>query len=184
MRIISGSARGRRLLVPDGRDVRPTSDRVKGAIFNSLGSLGVGHPENVLDLFAGTGALGLEALSRGARSATLVESNRRHLQCLRQNVSACGFEDRASVEATTAEAFLKRDQRHWDLVLVDPPYDYDGWKTMLDQLSADIVVIESDRPIELPADWRYLKEKTYGTTVVGIAAAGTENRSPDLVENR
>ena len=103
MRIVAGAARGRRLVVPRGDDVRPTSDRVRESVFNALYSLG--DPVDgatVLDLFAGTGALGLEALSRGASHVTFVESNRDAVAALVANIDALGFAPQATVTRTDA----------------------------------------------------------------------------------
>ncbi len=97
MRIVAGSVRGRRLLAPPGRTTRPTSDRVREAVFNALGSMDALVDATVVDLFAGSGALGLEALSRGAARATFVESDRTAADVLRRNVAACGMEHRARV---------------------------------------------------------------------------------------
>jgi 16S rRNA (guanine966-N2)-methyltransferase len=123
VRVIAGSARGRTLKAPKGMDVRPTSDKVRGAIFNILGS----WPElsvegaRVLDLFAGTGALGIEALSRGAAHATFVERDRHALAALRANLEATGFD--ASSEVVERDAEKLADAGKFRLVFVDPPYD-------------------------------------------------------------
>jgi 16S rRNA (guanine966-N2)-methyltransferase len=124
MRIIAGTARGRRLLVPRGREVRPSSDRVREALFSSLGDAVRGA--RALDLFAGTGALALEALSRGASGAVLVESSRRVLEVLRRNVELAGFSDSARIVPGAAEAALRRLSsagERFELVFLDPPYD-------------------------------------------------------------
>jgi 16S rRNA (guanine966-N2)-methyltransferase len=123
MRIVAGAARGRRLVVPKGTDVRPTADRVKEALFSSLQSRLPGA--HVLDLFAGSGALGLEALSRGAAQVTLVERARPALEALRRNVAAVGL-DGAAVVAADAATALAGDLpgAPFDLVLLDPPYHH------------------------------------------------------------
>lgn len=128
MRIISGSARGRKLLAPGrrfGDTVRPTSDRAREAIFNILGARVVGA--RVLDLFAGTGALGLEALSRGAALAVFVDCRRSVTELIGRNVALCGFADRATVlqrDLAAGLAFLTPAQPagDFDLVFLDPPY--------------------------------------------------------------
>lgn len=125
MRIISGSARGRRLKAPKGLDVRPTSDKVRGAIFNIL----VADPEvaiegaSVLDLFAGTGALGLEALSRGAASAVFVDGSARSLDAVRENLALTGFAERGRMVRRDLERTAAAELGAFDLVFVDPPYD-------------------------------------------------------------
>ena len=122
MRIVAGAARGRRLVVPPGDAVRPTADRVREALFSSLGARVVGA--SVLDAFAGSGALGLEARSRGAAHVTLVEQDRRALDVLRRNVAAVAL-DGVDVVAGDVGRLL-RDRRlpgaPFDLVLLDPPY--------------------------------------------------------------
>ena len=124
MRIVAGQHRSRRLVTPPGKGVRPTSDRAREAIFASLGAAVI--DARVLDLFAGSGALGLEALSRGASSCHFVERNAEALEALRTNLETLGESERARVERGNAMTVLQRladagDQ--FELVLVDPPYD-------------------------------------------------------------
>ncbi|MDP9496697.1 MAG: 16S rRNA (guanine(966)-N(2))-methyltransferase RsmD [Actinomycetota bacterium] len=119
-RIVSGTAGGRRLQVPRGHRTRPTADRTREALFSSLQSLVELPGARVLDLYAGSGALGLEALSRGAAAATLVDSDERALAALRANVRALGLP--AEVVGLPVERFLSRDPQAYDLVLLDPPY--------------------------------------------------------------
>ena len=124
MRITGGSSARRQLKVPKGLAVRPTPDLVKQAVFNSLGPRIVGA--RVLELFAGTGALSLESLSRGAASATCIEKSQRHMEILRQNVVAAGFSP-ANLETRTQDVFTAISQlaatgAQFDLILADPPY--------------------------------------------------------------
>ena len=121
MRIVAGAAKGRRLTAPPGADVRPTADRVKEALFSSL--QGVVPGARVLDLYAGSGSLGLEALSRGASSVTFVERHGRTLEALRRNVAAVGLPG-ATVVPGDVHAVLAGGPpgAPFDLVLVDPPY--------------------------------------------------------------
>ncbi len=122
MRIIAGEHRSRRLVTPAGRDVRPTSDRAREAMFASMGSI-VGA--RALDLFAGSGALGLEALSRGAVSCLFVERDAAALDALQTNIAALGEEARATVERGDATAVLEQlaeTGAQFDLMLIDPPY--------------------------------------------------------------
>lgn len=122
-RIISGTAGGRRLRTPPGAGTRPTSDRVREAVFSSLVSRGAVAGRDVLDLYAGSGALGLEAASRGARRVTLVESDRRASRVISGNVETLGL-DAVRVVTATVAAFLARPaDTAYDLVLLDPPYD-------------------------------------------------------------
>jgi 16S rRNA (guanine966-N2)-methyltransferase len=122
MRVIAGSLGGRRLVAPPGRGTRPTSDRVREALFSILGDV---HGAEVLDLYAGTGALGIEALSRGASHATFVENARTALRSLRQNLEALDLGSRARVVTTPVERAFSAPSwpsEAFDLVLVDPPY--------------------------------------------------------------
>jgi 16S rRNA (guanine966-N2)-methyltransferase len=118
MRIIAGIAKGRRLLAPRGVGTRPMMDRAREGLFSSLGESVVGAA--VLDLYAGSGSLGLEALSRGARSAVFVERSRAALAALRANVTAVGLG--GEVVAGDVDAYLERAPGLFDLVFVDPPY--------------------------------------------------------------
>src|SRR5207247_7816272 len=106
MRVVAGSAKGRRLTAPPGRDVRPTSDRVREAVFSSLVSMDAVEGASVLDLFAGSGALGIEALSRGAATATFVDDDRVAVETVRANLAATGVGERASVVDEDALRFL------------------------------------------------------------------------------
>src|SRR6476659_4433754 len=127
MRVVAGTAKGRRLVAPAGRDTRPTGDRVRESIFNALHSLGAVDGATVLDLFAGSGALGVEALSRGARHCTFVEPAAPALAAIRQNVTTAGVARRATVEARTAESYLAAGPPAVDLDLCDPPYAFADW---------------------------------------------------------
>jgi 16S rRNA (guanine966-N2)-methyltransferase len=122
-RIVAGTVGGRGLEVPP-KGTRPTSERVREALFSRLEHLGVVDGARVLDLYAGSGALGIEAVSRGAAHATLVEHARVAADVCRRNVRALGLADRVAVVAERAERFAVRPAPEpWDLVLVDPPYD-------------------------------------------------------------
>lgn len=174
MRVVAGSARGRRLRAPGGDATRPTSDRVREAVFNALGSLGAVDGATVVDLFAGSGALGIEALSRGAASVVFVESDRRVCSVITENLDALGFADRATVVARPVDDALAGVVPPIDLVLADPPYAFDDWTALLDRLlsvvDADgVVVLESDRPLVVPESWEKVREKTYGGTVTTFA---------------
>ena len=116
MRVVAGEFKGRRLTAPRGRDLRPTSDRAREALFSMLGDVA---GLTVLDLYAGTGALGIEAVSRGALAATLVDVGP---EPARANVEALGLEDRIVIVAGDALGFLRGTDRAFDLILCDPPY--------------------------------------------------------------
>jgi 16S rRNA (guanine(966)-N(2))-methyltransferase RsmD len=121
MRIVAGAARGRPLVAPRGEATRPTSDKVRGAIFNVLGQFFDGGA--VLDLYAGSGAMALEALSRGATRATCVESDGRAVEALRRNAAACGLADHLEVREEPVERVLPRlPAGAYDLAFLDPPY--------------------------------------------------------------
>jgi 16S rRNA (guanine966-N2)-methyltransferase len=188
LRVVAGSARGRRLTTPAGHEVRPTSDRVREAVFNALGSLDAVVGARVVDLFAGSGALGIEALSRGADHAVFVDTSPRALEVVRENVAACGMEDRAQVVRADAVGHLRSTVEPVDLVLADPPYAFDGWPELLAQAAAvaprGLVVVESDRPVAAVAPASVLRERRYGGTVVTIISnAGSHPPdSPDREE--
>ncbi|HJU51695.1 MAG TPA: 16S rRNA (guanine(966)-N(2))-methyltransferase RsmD [Acidimicrobiia bacterium] len=120
MRVIAGSAKGRPLIGPDTRDTRPLTDRAKEGIFSALGTKVI--DAEVLDLYAGSGSIGIEALSRGARRATFVESGRKALVALRQNLATLGFADRALVSDRPVASFLASASGSFDLVFLDPPW--------------------------------------------------------------
>lgn len=176
MRVIAGTHGGRELAAPKGRATRPTSDRVREALFSILGDMG---DLRVLDLFAGSGALGIEALSRGAAQATLVDSARAANAAIRRNLEALGMD--AEVVAQPAARFLQgasRDGRQYDLVFLDPPYRHASTlgrelsSALMPILAADArVVAESDRRSPLGLELRLLDARRYGDTLIQIYAA-------------
>jgi 16S rRNA (guanine966-N2)-methyltransferase len=173
MRVVAGSARGRRLVAPTGDAVRPTGDRVREALFNSLGSMEVLAGAHALDLFAGSGALGIEALSRGAGHVTFVDVSGTALRAVRENLETCGFVDRASVVRGDALEWLRAAERseggvRLDLALLDPPYRFDRWDELLASLPARVAAVESDRPIDPQSPWEVLRSRRYGGTVVTL----------------
>ena len=153
--------------MPDGDKTRPTTDRVREATFNALFSLDAIDGATFCDLFAGSGALGLEALSRGAASAVFVERDRAALNALRTNVENLGFDKAATVVAADSMAWLRRAEAV-DVLLADPPYDFDRWDELFASANAPLVVAESGRPLSPPDGWEVLRERTYGSTVVAI----------------
>jgi 16S rRNA (guanine966-N2)-methyltransferase len=123
MRVISGSLRGRKLFAPKGQGLRPTSDQVKETLFNMIGPRIV--RASVLDLFAGTGNVGIEAVSRGAEQVVLVEKNPTYMRVLRRNLAACGIESACRVycgDANKIVSVLHKEQWCFDLIFLDPPY--------------------------------------------------------------
>jgi 16S rRNA (guanine966-N2)-methyltransferase len=174
MRVIGGEYRGRRLAAPVGDHVRPTSDRVREAIFSMLFSLGGVDGLQVVDLFAGTGALGIEALSRGAASVTFVERDLRSVEAIRANLAAVGTADAevqgdATVVRADVDAWAAGTVARYDLVLCDPPYGYAGWDTLVGRLPTDLAVLESSAAIDVPDGWEVLRSKHYGGTIVTVA---------------
>jgi len=168
MRVVAGTAKGRKLHAPTDGGVRPTSDRVREAMFDMLTSMGVVEGAAVVDLFAGTGALGVEALSRGASSAVLVDHDRTALDALNLNLVATGLYARATVVDADVPTWLTT-AGPFDLAFVDPPYAFAGWTELLDRLDAALVVAESDRQIDVGEGWKVLRSKHYGGTVVTMA---------------
>ena len=152
MRIIAGSHRGHRIAAPRGRETRPTSDRVRENAFNLIGPV---DDADVLDLFAGSGALGLEALSRGAASATFVESDRDACRTINANLDKLQL--RGTVLCADALRTVANERRAYDLVLCDPPYDYPHEKlapALARLVAADgLLVYETsgrEDPLEVP----------------------------------
>jgi len=179
MRVVAGLAGGRRLRAPAGRRVRPTSERVREALFNALGSLGAVEGATVLDLFAGTGALGIEALSRGAASAVFVDADLQAVRAVEDNLGATGLGDRARVVQADVFRFLAGSPlpsgddsdgaATFDIAFADPPYAFDDWARLLDALPATLVAIEARAHVELGPGWRPLRSRRYGDTVVTLA---------------
>jgi 16S rRNA (guanine966-N2)-methyltransferase len=180
VRIVGGEARGRTLRAVPGSRTRPTADRVRQSLFDALGQRMDGLA--VLDLYAGTGALGLEALSRGASRATLVESDARACGVIFHNLAALGYQDRCRVlhgELPAALARLRGDQ--YDLVFSDPPYALRAAASTLEALRtggllapAARVVLEMDRREPAPAaaaPLRLSDERRYGDTRVLVFSA-------------
>lgn len=182
MRVVSGDLGGRKLVTPDGSDTRPTSDRVREAMFNSLFSLDAIEGARVLDAFAGSGALGIEALSRGALHATFVETGRDALAALRENLEMLQLGAQGRVVPGDALVHLERtavEERHYDLVLLDPPYGFDQWGELLAAVPVGArVVIESDREVVVPDWWEVHRRKRYGGTVVTLATASAQGETP------
>lgn len=167
MRVITGSAGGRKLKTPENYDIRPTSDTVKESLFNILQFEIEGR--KVLDLFAGTGQLGIEALSRGAESCTFVDTSKKALDIVGKNLETCALKGKLVNE--DARLFLKRGGKY-DIVFLDPPYASGLYDEILDSIaSADIlsqggcIVAESPRELSLPElsePYKKLKEYRYG----------------------
>ena len=164
MRVVAGELGGRRLVAPDGTSTRPTTDRVREAIFNSLGSAGLLDGALVADLFAGSGAIGIEALSRGAERCVFVERDRHALRALDENLDTLELRDRSKV--MSSDAVSSAPTIDADIVFADPPYDFDDWHTLLGRLDVPLVVAESGVEIPAPTGWTVTRTKKYGRTRV------------------
>jgi 16S rRNA (guanine966-N2)-methyltransferase len=170
VRVVAGAFKGRRLRAPAGHATRPTADRVREAVFSILGEV---EGLRVLDLFAGSGALGIEAASRGAGAVTFVESDGRAVAAIRANLARVGLD--AEVSRRDALSFLSGGPGLFDLIFVDPPYSSARRLAapLAERLPAAMsegarIVTESDRrqPLELPLP--VLRERTYGDTRIAV----------------
>lgn len=207
MRVIAGSARGRPLWAPSRGDTRPTSDLIKGVIFSMLEAEALkrgfeqeeGDEERdgrfaaavawprVLELYAGSGALGIEALSRGAAHADLVEASADARRAITGNLQRTGLSERATVHRLSSENAVSTFQGPYDLILLDPPYETEGVRVVVEQLAAGrllersgIVVWEHRRSTEVPDEipgsdgevaLRLLRTRTHGAASVSLYAS-------------
>ncbi len=192
MRIIGGSARGRRLLSPPNLRIRPTADRVKESLFNILTVL-LGGIEGlrVLDIFAGTGNLGLEALSRGAAQATFIDNHKGSVALIAKNLQTLGFNDKSHVlekEALAGLRSLEKKEAPFDLVFIDPPYRQGLAERVLDYLAASelldedsLVVAEASSRETLPTVFGTLREfdrRVYGDTMLLFYRRASGEQTP------
>ena len=179
MRIIGGSFRGRRLSEVGKGDaaahLRPTADRVRESLFNILGSRIDLQDARVLDMFAGTGALGLEALSRGAEQACFVESGRASLKLLNNNIRLCGVEGRVQVLSRDVRRVGDNPQAPYDLIFLDPPYGKSMGEAALATalqggwIAQDALIVwEENKPVIAPQGLKLLDERRYGDTVIRL----------------
>jgi 16S rRNA (guanine966-N2)-methyltransferase len=179
LRIIGGELRGRKISFPDAKDLRPTPDRVRETLFNWL-QMQI-HGARCLDLFAGSGALGLEALSRGAAEVVFVERDGRVAQKLRENLALLG-QDRARCVQASAEQFLRGEAESFDIVFLDPPFKDDVLAGLCASLEAGGWLGEEfrlymERPQhlampELPAGWQVLRETKAGESLACLIGRG------------
>jgi len=170
LRIIGGEWRGRKLHFPDAPNLRPTPDRVRETVFNWLAPMI--HGARCLDLFAGSGALGLEALSRGATFITFIDSHKKATQALHEHLDLLNTNDKAEVLQIDSVKFLKNESVQYDLVFLDPPYHLDFMQKVVPLLEGNnwlsdnamlYLEIEKRQSLpELPENWQLLKEKTAG----------------------
>lgn len=183
--MIAGTARGRRLRVPPGDAVRPTADRVKEAVFSALDARGLVDGAAVLDLWAGTGSLAIEALSRGAKRAVIVEHDPAVARLAAENVAVCGFTDVGRVESrdvVTATTAPPPPEAPFDLVVADPPYEVEAIEieTVVAALGAPgwladgatmVVERRARREPFRPEGWRVSWERSFGDTLVAFLEA-------------
>lgn len=169
LRIIAGSARGRKLISPEGKHVRPTLDRVRESVFNMLTAYLA--EASVLDLFAGSGALGIEALSRGAAHAVFVDQSKASLEVVKQNLTLTHFEPSAEVIYSDFSAYLRQCSTQFDLIFLDPPYAAGFLESALDiihqrKLLAEngLIVCELDSTDEIvcPEAYELYRNRKYG----------------------
>ncbi|MBQ6401195.1 MAG: 16S rRNA (guanine(966)-N(2))-methyltransferase RsmD [Firmicutes bacterium] len=178
MRIIAGEYRGRRLAAPEGRDIRPTTDKTREALFSILMNEVPGA--RVLDVFAGTGALGIEALSRGASGCTFVDQSRMAIRLIKENLSACGETalERSRVLAGDFRRVLASLEGPFDIILMDPPYRQGLWEDAFEIIAQNdllapggTLVCEHRKEEELPdeiAGFTREKERRYGISKLSI----------------
>ena len=177
MRVITGTAKGNKLKSLKGMETRPTLDRVKEALFNIIGSRII--DTEFLDLFAGTGAIGIEAISRGANHALFVEVNPRAVQIIRENLEITGFADQGEIMAADVEKALKAaasTDRKFDMIFMDPPYLKELVQKTLTSLMQfgvltenGLVIVESSKMDELPLQegpLKMVRQEKYGDTML------------------
>ncbi len=175
MRVISGSKRGRKLVSFEGDSIRPTTDRVKESIFNLI--MDWVYDSNVLDLFGGSGALSLEALSRGAKKAVIVDNSKSSVEIIKKNIELTDFHNETEVLNAKAEEYIKTTKESFDIIFLDPPYNKGYVVPILKAISEKkllsdegIVVLESDFSDdhgEIPG-FQILKQRKYGRTFVTV----------------
>lgn len=181
MRIIAGERRGAKLEAVPGMNTRPTADRVKEGLFNII-QMAIASDTRVLDVFAGTGALGLEALSRGAKEAVFIEQAPQALAVLKRNSAKCRYEDRARVLKGDALSLLATLQgQQFDLILLDPPYQKNLYAPVLFSvlkyhLLSDYGILVSEHSKTVPFSWdderlNLYKSRSYGETVLNFFQA-------------
>lgn len=175
MRVISGSRRGRKLASFDGGDIRPTTDRVKESMFNLISDFVFGA--RVLDLFGGSGALSIEALSRGADSALIVDADKKSVEVIKKNIGLTGFEKETEIVLSKAENYIAGTNGQFDIIFLDPPYNKGFVKPILESISKNALLSEDGIAV-LESDYRddhgeidgldILKQRKYGRTYITV----------------
>ena len=192
MRVISGSARGRRLKAPKTMRTRPMADKIKEAAYSMLASLGV-QPNRVLDLYAGSGGVAIEALSRGAESADFVEQNPAACAVIRDNVHTTGFADRARVFTSSVASFLGHVREPYDFVIMDPPYADPAIVATLQTLAdsaavtlGTVLLVGHSPRVALPERvgcLARLRERCHGDSCFSIYEASAEPAGDEATES-
>ncbi len=184
MRVIGGELKGRRLSAPKGNLLRPTADRVKEALFNILS--GSTQGTRFLDLFAGTGSVGIEAISRGAKHTVFVETNPFHLNALRRNVERCGIKEKTTIVMAHATSFIKQANRgneSFDIIFMDPPYFDRALEEVLENPGLPLLlegegrlIVEHFHKTLLRDYYRLIKKEReyyYGDSILSFFKAGS-----------
>jgi len=180
MRIISGTNKGKKLYAPEGKRVRPTGDKIKEAIFNIIGS--IDEESTVLELFAGSGSIGIEFLARGAKHCTFVDISRKSLNYVKKNLELCNFSEKANIISSDYEKAiinLSKDNEKFDYIFADPPYELNLSNKILNKIieydilkNDGLLIIESDKSEKVidneVANMIEYKEKIYGRTKISI----------------
>jgi 16S rRNA (guanine966-N2)-methyltransferase len=191
MRITGGTGRGTRLRVPAGDRVRPTADKVKQALFNILGERVRGAA--FLDLYAGTGGIGIEALSRGASRAVLVDDSRKSLQVIRRNVEQAGCGSAAQIVASKAESYIRKTEERFGIVFLDPPYTQETGPLLeliagseLLEPGAVVVAEHFKKQLSPESAGRLVlyREARYGDTVLAFYTTGASSQEPEYRSER
>ncbi len=188
LRIIGGTAKGRLLKVPTGSKIRPTSDKVRESLFNIIGPHII-KGARFMDLFAGCGAIGIEALSRGAEHVTFVESNPRHVKTILVNLEICGFQQSAQIVCADVLLALNRLEPHnpsYDILFIDPPYNYSKWKILLPKIIISVnisdyglLIAEHSSKVALPERMDKLAlhgNYVYGDTTLTVYRTASRKR--------
>lgn len=180
MRIITGSARGRKLKTLEGLDVRPTTDKVKEAIYSAIQFDVEGS--TVLDLFSGSGQMGIEAISRGANVVFFVDKSKASIDCTRENIQTVGFSKQAKIFNMDSFDFIKTTSQKFDIVILDPPYSKGIIEQLLPILETKLnngakVICEHEKYLQLPetiGNLNLKKKYSYGKTEVTLYIYGLE----------
>lgn len=179
LRIISGIRRGHKLFEFEGSDIRPTTDRVRESLFNLIQDFVDGAM--VLDLFGGSGALSLEAISRGAKNSVICDIDLKSIELIKKNTKSLGFEDKLSINRISAEDFIRTNNKQFDLIFLDPPYNKGFISPIISSIVENgllndegIIVLESDNTDEHGefSGLSVLKQRRYGRTFVTVYKRG------------